>query len=148
MKSKFTVIGVPAKGKQDWWGGAFTLTFVYAPHGNFLVKGYKREVDDYIESHFKRYFLRSVLYRHGEHRTIFRFSDECQLFVSEPKLSIHDYSTRFKVMPRSYHTNKDSIMLKFKRFPTKWIPEFDYLIDKYQKKDRSYNGDSFKKVNF
>jgi len=132
MKNKLTTIIVPAKGKQEWWGGAFTLTFVYAPHGNFLLKGYKREVDEYLSTHFKRYFSRSVLYRHGAFRTIFRFSDECQLFVDEPSLRKRDYCPRYKVVPRSYHANKDAIMLKFKRFPTRWIPEFDYIIDKYR----------------
>ena len=138
MKNKLTIIDVPAKGKREWWGGAFTLTFVYAPHGNFLVKGYKREVDEYIDSHFKRYFSRSVLYRHGAFRTIFHFSDECELFVNAPSLRKEDYCPRFQVVPRSYSLNKDAIMLKFKRFPTRWIPEFDYLIDKYKGKVTGY----------
>lgn len=131
MKNKLTVINIPAQGKNEWWGGAFTLTFVYAPHGNFLLKGYKREVDEYIETHFTRHFSRSVLYRHGAFRTILRFSDECQLYVEEPSFRRRDYSPRYKVIPRSYHANKDAIMLKFKRFPTRWIPEFDYIIDRY-----------------
>lgn len=138
MKNKLTVINIPAQGKNEWWGGAFTLTFVYAPHGNFLIKGYKREVDEYVDSHFQRYFERSVLYRHGMFRTIFRFSDECQLHVDEPSFRKRDYCPRYKVVPRSYYANKDAIMLKFKRFPKRWIPEFDYIIDKYKKVENSY----------
>jgi len=139
MKRKFTIIDIPAKGKQEWWGGSFTLTFVYAPQGNFLLKGYKREVDEYMNTHFKRYFYRAVLYRHGENRTIFRFSSECELHVSEPSLKKRDYNTRFTVTPRSYYSNKDAFILRFKRFPTKWIPEFDYLIDRCKKVKPVYN---------
>lgn len=135
MKKQLKVIEIPKTGKKDWGGGAFTYAFVYSNKGNFLVKGYLREVEIYIGKNFSRYFVRLVLYNHGEHRDIMKFGDNCRLYLGEPK----DKTTngrgnwRYEVSPYGYHTNLNAIKLSFKRFPNKWIPEFDYLIDKYTK---------------
>lgn len=131
MKNTFTVIEVPNSGRTDWTGGAFCLTFVYSPKGNFLVKGYVRESSEYIQNHFDRYFYRRVMYRKRTSRTSFYFSDVCRLHIKEPRLKNRGYNRRFIVQPYSYEENHDAIRLQFKRFPTKWVPEFDYLIDKY-----------------
>jgi hypothetical protein len=136
MKKQFPVIEVPASGERDWSGGAFTLTFVYSPKGNVLLKGYYDEVHQYIRKHFQRCFYRMVMYYKGSSRTLFFFSDECHLHIDTPRLHKRDYQPRYVVSPHNYNTNLDAIKLTFKRFPTRWIKEFDVLIDKYAKHHR------------
>jgi hypothetical protein len=131
MKNTFKVIEVPNAGRSGWGLGAYCLTFVYSPKGNFLVKGYYAESNVFIEGHFDRYFYRRVMYRKGTSRTTFSFSDACSLRIKSPRLKKSGYCNRFVVQPYTYEENQNAIKLQFKRFPTKWITEFDYLIDKY-----------------
>ena len=138
MKLPFKIVNIPKNNKRGWYGGAFTFTFVYAPEGNFLLKGYLAETQVYIREHFQRCFYRMVLYGGGEHRSIFRFSKCCNLSISEIRLRRQMYSNRYVVTPSDYTKNLDAIKLKFKRFPNRWIPEFDYLIDKFTTTKDSY----------
>lgn len=129
------VIEVPNSGQKGWVYGYYTLAFVYAKEGNFLVKGHMGEVNDYIKNNFSRYFVRFVMYRHGESRTLLAFSPKCHLSVREPsrKGRTSSYRSRYEVAPYGYYENANMIKLTFKRFPTRWIPEFDYLINNYGK---------------
>lgn len=133
-KTQFTVIEVPASGQSDWGNGAYTHGFFYTPDGNFLLKGYYGEVKSYAKTKFDRYFVRLVLYSRFGSRTITTFSDNCRLSYSAPCLRRSDYRTKFEVYPYDYHRNDNAIRLSFKRFPTKWIPEFDYMIARSIKK--------------
>ena len=36
---------VESSGVKGWYGGAYTLVFVYSEHGNFVLKGYMKEVE-------------------------------------------------------------------------------------------------------
>jgi hypothetical protein len=140
MKKKWDVIEVPKTGIKNWFGGAFTYAFVYSNRGNFLVKGYKKEVEEFLKTHFSRYFVRYVLYNRGEHREIMEFGKNCHLYLGEPSDMFHRHKRhRYEVMPKNYDTNLNSIKLTFKRLPKKWIPEFDYLIDQFTKKNDSDN---------
>lgn len=70
-KKEFPIIEVPASGKPGWYGGAWCLVWVYAAEGNFLLKGFRLECEDYIKEkgwkgwaifnlyHSKDRFLRS-----------------------------------------------------------------------------------------
>lgn len=40
---------IPASGIPNWGGGAYTLAFVYSTEGNFLCKGYFKEVEEYLK---------------------------------------------------------------------------------------------------
>lgn len=158
MKKQFEVIEVPADGHKRWYGGAYCLTFVYSPKGNFLLKGYSYESDNYMKQNFPICFYRQVLYNtnkicgrtsssilllrlkrpatHFGKRELFNFSDGCPLTIIAPRLTAKNYNPKYVVRAYDYHTNVNSINLKFKRFPTKWIPEFDYLIEKYTKENK------------
>lgn len=142
MKPNFKIIEVPKSGRDNWYYGAYTYAFVYSNKGNFLVKGYLKEVRDYIDRHFDRFFVRFTLYHAGLSRNILEFGKKCRLYVSDPVLKKRGYTPRYVVEPAYYEHNKNAIRLKFKRFPNKWIPEFDYLIDKFSKfepeKDKDY----------
>jgi hypothetical protein len=134
-KKQFEVINVPNDGEPKWYGGAFTLAFVYSNKGNFLVKGYDKEVEQYIKTHFTRYFVRMVLYGKGEHRDIFHFGSKCNLALDAPHFKRSDYHNKYRVRPYGYGSIPLGVQLTFKRFPTKWIPEFDYMVDKFGKKN-------------
>jgi hypothetical protein len=133
MKKQFDVIEVPKSGKPQWYGGAYTLAFVYSPKGNFLVKGYMREIEEYLDKRFGRYFVRYTMYKHRQHRDIFHFSNACGLYLGTPRLKHDGYCPRYIVRPFGAYKDITKTVLSFKRFPTKWIPEFDNLIDKYVK---------------
>ena len=90
-----------------------------------------REAEAYIKKNFDRYFCRTVMHHKGSSRTVFHFSGVCGLAIDVPKLKREGYNTRYTVRPYGYAENLNAIQLRFKRFPNKWIPEFDYLIDKY-----------------
>ena len=49
-KEELQVIEIPASGKSKWMGGAWCLVFVYSNKGNFLLKGFIQECEDYIKS--------------------------------------------------------------------------------------------------
>lgn len=131
QKQKFPEINVPASGKPKWMGGAFTVTFIFSPKGNFVVKGYMEEVEQYIASHFgQRYLVRHNLYKDKEFRTITRFSDACNLTLLEPNLSHHNYCPKYQIIPHNYDNDINSTILKLKRLPQKWIPEYDHMINR------------------
>ena len=44
------VIEIEPDSKKGWSGGAYTLAYVYSNKGNFLVKGYIREVEEYLKT--------------------------------------------------------------------------------------------------
>jgi hypothetical protein len=48
-KEELPIIEVPASGKRNWGGGAWCLVFVYSNKGNFLLKGYFQECQEYIK---------------------------------------------------------------------------------------------------
>ena len=134
-KKQLEVITVPNDGVPKFYGGAFVLAFVYSDKGNFLVKGYSHEVDKYLKAHFARYFVRYTMHHKGEQRSWFHFGDKCNLAIDEPNLKRSDFHRKYRVRPYGYEHNLMAVQLTFKRFPTRWIPEFDFLIDKFGKKD-------------
>lgn len=47
-KEELPVIEVPASGESNWGGGAWCTVFVYGNKGNFLLKGFLKECEEYI----------------------------------------------------------------------------------------------------
>jgi hypothetical protein len=132
-KQKYQEINVPASGKKQWYGGVFTVAFIYAPEGNFVLKGFMSEVEEYVRKHFTRYLVHYVLYYKGKTRTILHFSNSLGLHIESPNLKGCDRRTRYEIYPYGYYVNPDAVKLKFKRLPQYWLKEYDYLIDKYKK---------------
>jgi len=142
MKNKkLPKIIVPASGKKDWSGGAFTIAFVYAKSGNMVVKGYHKEVEEYIQKNFTNYFVKYTLWSKNP---LMRMSGNCRTIVDFWKEDIGIFcpslrsrsksSDKFKFIIKPYscgfgkQLSKKELeekTLKFKRLPNKWIPEFE-----------------------
>ena len=75
---KYPVIEIPADGKSGMMGGAYCLCFVYTKHkGNVILKGFMREVEEYLKKNYTHYFCNFSLWHCGENRDIWKF---CNIF--------------------------------------------------------------------
>ena len=133
-------IEVEASGKPGWPEGAYTLCFVKSrDHGNFIVKGYMKEVREYLKQNYTHWFANFVLYpqwRFSKGRNIWYFwKDSISLYHLSHKYHRLFYSFRFSNSKKSGYYVKASYnhigpkvpTMYFKRLPNKWIPEFDKL---------------------
>lgn len=133
---KYPVIEIPADGNSGMWGGAYCLCFVYSKHrGNVVLKGYMREVEEYLHKNFTHYFCNFSLWHRGMNRDIWEFWKN-GVGISTPsryrKRTPKD-ELRFQVYPRSdsfkydegVERKRKAETLYFKRMPKRWIPEFD-----------------------
>jgi hypothetical protein len=131
LTKKYSEIIVPNSGYTGWGGGAYTLCFLYTKHhGNFVVKGYMKEVEEFIKSNYTHYFCNFSLWYRGMNRDIWSFwKDGVGIF--EPSKDMK----RWKWEVRPYTGGRRDISLeesenkclRFKRLPKRWIPEFDKL---------------------
>jgi len=143
VNKNYPVIEVPADGKSGMAGGAYVLAFVYSKYkGNMVVKGYVREVEEYIKKNIKtHYFVNYTLWYMGSHRDIWNFWKK-EIGIHEPTRStkrgkIKAKDRKFCIRPyvewtydnaeehekRWEEAKKEA--LYFKRMPKRWIPEFD-----------------------
>lgn len=116
------IITVPDSGLKDWSGGARTFAFVYSNKGNFIVKGYYNEVDQYLENLTRKgykWFANFTLWYSGQSRNIWKFWKP-GVYIQDPSLYRNGKWTKWEV--NDFKTRK---CLTFKRLPKKWIPEFD-----------------------
>ena len=113
-------------------GGAYTLCFVYSKYnGNFVLRGYMREVEDYLKKNYTHYFCNMSLWNLGFNRDIWKFwKDNVGIFHPTPR----DQRRGSKIEVRQYYNyygsgvDKEEVKekaLEFKRLPKRWIPEFD-----------------------
>lgn len=134
---QYRVIEVPADGKRGVAGGAYVLCFVYSKYkGNFVVKGYMREVEEYLKKNYTHYFCNFSLLWMGGHRDIWKFWKK-SIGIFEPsnyKKGVEKENLKFKVRPYLDWDAEDDVREKtkeqelvFKRMPKRWIPEFDKL---------------------
>lgn len=127
---RYPVIEVPADGKTGRMGGAYCLCFVYSKYnGNFVVKGYLREVEEYLKKNHTHYFCNKSLWYDGFNRDIWDFWRD-RILIYHP--SIRDKRKGKKIEVRPYmdymtEEEKDEKIFHFKRMPKRWIPEFDVL---------------------
>jgi hypothetical protein len=131
----YPVIEVPADGVKGVGGGAYVLCFVYSKHnGNFVLKGYHREVKAYLKKNYTHYFCNMSMQWMGSHRDFWKFWKD-SVGVHEPSKYRKGRSKedmQFVVRPYiSWHCSDeekdeaDAKALRFKRMPKRWIPEFD-----------------------
>jgi hypothetical protein len=134
LNKKYPVVVVPASGKREWIGGGYCLCFVYSKYnGNFVLKGYYREVKEYLKKNYTHYFYNMSLWHQGFNRDIWYFwKENIGIFNSSKR----DKRKKIEVRPYSYlHGNENNMSpeeindktFKFKRLPKHWIPEFDTL---------------------
>lgn len=132
-KVLYPVIEIKPNGKPDWGKGAWCITFVYADSGNFVLKGFLGETEDYLfkfkNSGRKFYYVMS-LWNDGKTRNIEKFyKDSIGIFnpdptnTYDPKLSNHWMLRKWS----RGDTEDLGTVLYFKRLPRKWIPEFEKL---------------------
>jgi hypothetical protein len=135
---KYPVIEVPASGESTWSGGAYVLCFVYSKYnGNFVLKGYHKEVREYLKKNYTHYFYNMSFWHHGNNRDFWGFwKDNVGIHYPYNKYSIFKGKNRWKYNVRPYticckseeeKREAEKKQLWFKRMPKRWIPEFDAL---------------------
>jgi len=130
-EKEYPVIKVPANGHPDWYKGARTMCFVYSKHnGNFILEGYRGEVDEYLKKNYTKYFCYYSMWSGGISRGHWKFWKDRDVTIFEPCKSRKDW--KYKIISReprySYsQRHKVKMELHFKRLPKRWIPEFDKL---------------------
>ena len=139
-KRNYPIIDVPSDGKPKWCGGARTMAFVYSKHkGNFIVRGFSHEVEEFLKKNFTHYFFYFSMWNNGRPRGIWKFWKE-NVMILEPDLrSKRNKRYKYEVYQTAnngrYHSfsefgetkMKERQKLYFKRLPKQWIPEFDSL---------------------
>jgi len=138
IKKSYPIIDVPASGKPDWYEGAFTLLFVYSRNaGNFILRGYRGEVDAYLKKNYTHYFCYKSMWHHGQTRGHWNFwKDSVGIFEpsrskkgvrskNERKYTIRPYSGAYGHEISMEELREKTIILK--RLPKHWIPEFNKL---------------------
>ena len=134
-KGKYPIIKVPASGNPDWFEGARTMCFVYSrDHGNFILEGYRGEVDEYLKKNYTHYFCYISMWSNGKSRGHWDFWKD-NIGIFEPSKMRKNW--KWEVRPYSgggFFGNKkvseEEIKrktFKFKRLPKRWIPEFNKL---------------------
>lgn len=90
MSKEFTVIEVTPSGKRVWMGGAWCLVWVYSTKGNFMLKGFIKECEKYIEENglkcwaiFNLYHTKKERFSIKNYRTIIR-TYKCDFEIGEP----------------------------------------------------------------
>jgi hypothetical protein len=129
-KTEYPVIEVPNSGISGMDGGAWCFYFMYTKnHGNFILKGYMKEIRAYIkEKGYTHWFANYAIYLDGEsrHSNWTFWKDKIGIFGPskwgrkwDGKYQMREYSDGYGGKP------KNPYKLEFKRMPHKWIPEFD-----------------------
>jgi hypothetical protein len=132
MEKELKVIEVPASGNPDWYDGAYCLVFVYSKYkGNFVVKGYRGEVEKYLKDNYTHYFANYTLWSSYGFRSIWRFwNDNYHIYQPDRRRQKpdRDYPNKPHYKWRLHNYSKENkISLEFRRFPKRWIKEFDNL---------------------
>lgn len=126
LNKKYPIIDIPASGNKSWMGGAFSLTFVYSKYGgNFILRGYVGDIDNYLEKNHTHYFCNRVLFGGYNYRNIWSFWKK-NVHIFTPDKSFRFRRKKYEVKEYDYLDKIDNpICFKFKRLPKRWIPEFD-----------------------
>lgn len=123
MKLQEIDLGPFKRTKGDLYG----MWFVYAPEGNFLVKGMFGLCEEYVKKNFSKYIARWTMWKNGKSRGHWRCSEGMHLSILSRinKYGMIDYSKRMKY--KVIFSKSDEI-LEFRRIPKKWLPEYDRLL--------------------
>lgn len=134
MNKELKVIEVPSSGNKDWYGGAYCIVFVYSKYnGNFILKGYRDEVSKYLSNNYTHYFANYTLWYKKQFRTIWVFwKSNYYICVPDRHKQKPSYFNKTPRKPEykwvlTNFSKENNIKLKFRRFPKRWIPEFDKL---------------------
>lgn len=147
------IIEVRSKGKiRRSGGGCWTYRFVYSNKGNFILKGFERETNEFLKllvlSGFK-YVLNTVYYTSRNYTVWSFYNPDIQIRKKVTLRLKHHKMVRDKISKRAkiettiryksekwqffkYFEYKKNVIeskpiIEFKRFPNRWVPEFDKL---------------------
>lgn len=127
---------LPPDGKRGWSYGAYTLAFVYSSKGNFVLKGYYREVKQRLNALSQegtKWFVNLTLWhRSYGHRSIWDFwKDDVTIMEPSKSRSSKRWEGKWRVLKHKNRSGYGEMVelekMEFKRMPKKWIPEFDKL---------------------
>jgi len=130
------IIDIPSSGESNWAGGAYSFFFVYSKyHGNFILRGYYKECEEYLKKNYTHYFVNRTLFsRDWRNRKITRniwgfWKEKVGIFETSRRkgcksgFEVHEYrSSWWNNHPEE---NGEYLTFKFKRMPHRWIPQFD-----------------------
>jgi len=128
---KYPAIEIPADGKRGMAGGGYCLCFVYSKYkGNFVLKGYVREVEAYLKKNYTHYFYNMCVFHMGQTRNFWHFWKK-EIGIFDVSIKERKKGKKTEIRPWM-HTESDEAILeaktfKFKRLPKRWIPIFDKL---------------------
>lgn len=117
-KPKLSETEIPAYGKRNWNGGAWVIVFVYSNKGNFVLKGFMKEVQDELDKMNIKYFANFSMWSSGKARSWWKVSTK-NVYVDEPSKR-----NKYKWELRKWLDNEKKV-LRFKRLPKRWIPEIE-----------------------
>lgn len=133
-RREYPVIKVPASGNPNWGDGARTMCFVYSKNsGNLILEGYRGEVEEYLKKNYTHYFCYFSMWHAGHTRGYWKFWKDKSVTIFTPSKIAKEWKYRVvKYQPSDGYgyrisTKKEDTVLKFKRLPKHWIPEFDEL---------------------
>lgn len=125
------IVTLPPDGKKGWGYGAYTIAFVYSNKGNFLVKGFLREVKEYLQklvTQGYKYFVRYSLWQTGKERGYWRFYIEDYYISSPSRNNLGKNPKKWrKYEVRKWNGGSLNPIMEFKRLPNMWIEEFAKL---------------------
>ena len=118
MNKNYPVIVVPSNGKPDWYEGAYCLLFVYSKNnGNFILKGFNKEVTEYLQKNYTHYFYYKSMWSQGKSRGFWTFWKET-VSIYEPNKKIKRF--KYKVMlfdSKRFYERELLKTLEYKRLP-------------------------------
>lgn len=113
-------IVVDPDGKRGWSGGGWCIAFVYSNRGNFVVKGYYREVVDRLDDmkgDGLRFFVCYTFWSAGKSRHFWYISARSAgLYAPDRK-------------NRKWRVKVNDTVLSFRRIPRRWIAELDKFYE-------------------
>lgn len=120
MKKKiYEVIEVPPSGKHGWIEGARSMFFVYSRNnGNFILRGFRGDVEKYLKQHYTHYFYYVSMWYNGRPRGYWKFWKD-SIYILSP--SITQKKRKYTIAS----PNSEIKDINLKRLPRRWIPEFN-----------------------
>lgn len=132
MKTKTLIneILVPASGKSTMYGGAWCIVFVTSEKGNFVLKGYMKECEEYIKklnikcwATFNMYHSKLDMYYgkgSGNRKMIITYN--CDFSIAEPSGTKNGYiKDRYKFTVYQTNGTPKFPKLLLKRLPNKFV---------------------------
>jgi len=144
MKTQMKEIILETMSLERKTSNAWSIYFVYAPEGNFVIKGRNDKVEGYVKENFPRCIYHYTYWRDGKCRggwmsTVKNFlilspshrqgvqrreKEDYNYELYNPRPRIQKYEVSVYDPTRRNPTQT----MEFRRIPKKWLPEYDEMI--------------------